>query len=94
MYIMFINILLICLFVLGKVCPVIGRVCMDCITIKVPEDANECREFCLMSPDFNDVNSGLAMARVQKTIPYEVCTNVSIRVPRLYSVDDKVLTEV
>jgi len=34
------------------------------------------------------------MARAQKTIPYEVCTNVSIRVPRLYSVDDKVLTEV
>ena len=67
---------------------------MDCITIKVPEDANEFREFCLMSPDFNDVNSGLAMARAQKTIPYEVCTNVSIRVPRLYSVDDKVLTEV
>jgi len=60
---------------------------MDAITVKLPEAAKECREFILMSADFNDANSSLAMAKLENTIPYEVCTNFSRRVPRLYFYD-------
>lgn len=67
---------------------------MDAITVKVPEESKECREFCLMAADFNDVNSGLSMARIQHTIPYEVCTNLAKRVPRLYVLDGKLFRDV
>lgn len=69
----------------------VGRVSMDAITVKLPDSANISREFCLMSADFSEVNSGLAFARAQQTIPYEVCSIVSKRVPRLYTAEGKVL---
>ncbi|KAH3863269.1 alanine racemase-like [Dreissena polymorpha] len=76
----------------GTLCPVVGRVSMDAITIRLPAEAISCREFCLMPSDFNENNSSVAFARYQNTIPYEVCTNLSRRMPRLYVEDGSVMS--
>ncbi len=60
---------------------------MDGITVKLPEAARHCRHLCVMADDFHSVNSAVAMARIMNTIPYEVCTNLSARIPRLYVED-------
>ena len=65
---------------------------MDAITVKLPEEATECREFVLMASNFNDVNSALAISKIQNTIPYEVCTNIATRVPRLYEINGEIVT--
>ncbi|XP_045213701.2 alanine racemase-like [Mercenaria mercenaria] len=76
----------------GVVCPVVGRVSMDAITVKLPEEAKECREFILLASDFNDLNSAVAISKIQNTIPYEVCTNIANRVPRLYEFSGDTVT--
>lgn len=76
----------------GVLCPVVGRISMDAITVNIPDEAKECREFLLITPDFNETTSAVGISRIQKTIPYEVCTNISNRVPRLYETDGKTLT--
>ena len=65
---------------------------MDAITVKLPDNDKECREFYVIKDDFNDVNSSLAISRIAQTIPYEVCTNLNQRVPRLYETNGKVTT--
>ena len=67
---------------------------MDAITVRLPEEARDDRVFQLMAPDYSDVNSVVAMARHERTIPYEVCTNLNTRLPRLYYLDGAVLTDV
>lgn len=74
----------------GTVCPVVGRVSMDGITIKLPDEVKECREFHVIKDDFNMANSALAIAKQTNTIPYEVCTNLDRRLPRVYIADGQI----
>lgn len=76
----------------GVVCPVVGRVSMDGITIKLPDEVKECREFYVMTDDFNMTNSAVAISKQTNTIPYEVCTNLDRRLPRIYIADTKIVT--
>lgn len=63
---------------------------MDGITIKLPDDVKDCRDFYVIKDDFNPTNSGVAVAKLTNTIPYEVCTNLDRRLPRIYIADGKV----
>ena len=77
---------------LGVVCPVVGRISMDAITVRLPEEARECREFFMIKDDFNQVNSAVGIANLTNTIPYEICTNLDRRLPRIYKADEKIQT--
>ena len=65
---------------------------MDGITIKLPDEVKECREFYVMTDDFNMTNSAVAISKQTNTIPYEVCTNLDRRLPRIYIADTKIVT--
>ena len=65
---------------------------MDGITVKLPDEAKDCREFYVMKDDFNTLNSPVAISKGTNTIPYEVCTNLDRRLPRIYLVNGNVVT--
>jgi alanine racemase len=70
-----------CVFVNGKQAPVIGSVCMDMCMIDVTGiDATEGDEVIV----FDKEHSVELLADKLKTIPYEVLTNISQRVKRVY----------
>jgi len=66
--------------------PVVGRVCMDQFLVDVTgvPDAAVGDEVVLYSAQADHPNSVEAIARLQGTIPYEVVTTISARVPRIY----------
>jgi alanine racemase len=65
----------------GKTAPFIGNICMDMSMIDLTGiEASEGDEVEI----FGDHNSIYAMAERQKTIPYEVLTNISERVKRVF----------
>ena len=57
---------------------------MDAITVKLPEKSKDCQVFNVMEANFNEHNSAYAISKKTNTIPYEVYTNLSRRMPRLY----------
>jgi alanine racemase len=72
--------------VAGTKCPVLGRVCMDQTVIRIPNDQNirEQDEVLVAgspeapSPSFDE------LAEIVDTIPYEIATGITRRVPRIY----------
>jgi alanine racemase len=73
--------------------PVLGRVCMDQTIVGLPDH-------CLISTGEDVIIAGRAdgvaptwdaMAATVGTIPYEIVTGISARVPRLYVADGKVI---
>lgn len=72
----------------GELCPVVGSICMDMCMVnlgppdRVPATAvdrgDEAYLFTASGPTVYDV------ARWAETIPYEICTGISPRVPRRY----------
>ncbi|HEY0030966.1 MAG TPA: bifunctional UDP-N-acetylmuramoyl-tripeptide:D-alanyl-D-alanine ligase/alanine racemase [Bacteroidia bacterium] len=69
------------MIVKGKPAPIIGNVCMDMCMIDITDiQANENDEVIV----FGDVNPITEVAKDIGTIPYEVLTNVSRRVKRVY----------
>jgi len=69
----------------GKQAPIIGKVCMDMCMLditKIPE-AKTGSEVII----FDDANTIKKIAEQSKTIPYEVLTNISDRVKRVYYED-------
>lgn len=69
------------MIVKGKPAPIIGNVCMDMCMIDITDiHANENDEVIV----FGDVNPITEVAKDIGTIPYEVLTNVSRRVKRVY----------
>ena len=80
------------LYILGVKCPVVGRVSMDAITIKVPEEAKDCQEFQAIADDFNEFNSVTAISRLTNTLPMEVLGRLDSRIPRLFIVDGQLKT--
>ena len=69
------------MIVKGKEAPIIGNVCMDMCMIDITNiQANENDEVII----FGDQNPIADVAKDIGTIPYEVLTNVSRRVKRVY----------
>ncbi|GHB46835.1 bifunctional UDP-N-acetylmuramoyl-tripeptide:D-alanyl-D-alanine ligase/alanine racemase [Mongoliitalea lutea] len=68
----------------GKKAPVVGNVCMDMCMVDVTDiDAQEGDEVIIYGPDI----SLKALANAIGTIPYELLTNISTRVKRVYYLD-------
>lgn len=68
-------------FIKGKFCKTIGNVCMDMCMVDVSDiSCNEGDEVIL----FENTEQINAMAKVLNSIPYEILTNVSGRVKRVY----------
>jgi alanine racemase len=75
----------------GTPCPILGRVSMDLLTIDisdVPSVVNVGDEAVLFGPGPSDPCL-LELARLANTIPYEIMTNVSQRVLRIYSTTEE-----
>ncbi len=70
----------------GVRCPIVGRVSMDLTTIDVSavESAHVGDEVVVLGAQGDDVIDAEEIARAAGTIPYEILTNVSRRVPRVY----------
>ena len=69
------------MIVKGKIAPIVGNVCMDMCMIDITNiQANENDEVII----FGDANPIADVAKDIGTIPYEVLTNVSRRVKRVY----------
>ena len=69
------------MFVNGKLAPSIVDVCMDMTMIDITEiDANEGDEVEIFGPNLSILKYSSAM----DTIPYEVLTDISRRVKRVY----------
>lgn len=71
----------------GRRCPIVGRVCMDQILVRLPDDmrAKVGDEVVLIGRQGDDEVSATEMAGAIGTINYEVVCSISRRVPRLYS---------
>ncbi|MGY6520856.1 MAG: bifunctional UDP-N-acetylmuramoyl-tripeptide:D-alanyl-D-alanine ligase/alanine racemase [Mongoliitalea sp.] len=68
----------------GKKAPVVGNVCMDMCMVDVSHiEAQEGDEVIIYGPDI----SLKALANAIGTIPYELLTNISTRVKRVYYLD-------
>ncbi|MFM8595918.1 MAG: alanine racemase [Flavobacteriales bacterium] len=70
-------------YINGKFCPTIGRVCMDMIMVKVSDDITIKDEVEIIGP-FQSLND---FAQRANTIPYEILTSISPRVQRTYTND-------
>jgi|LSQX01.2.fsa_nt_gb alanine racemase len=64
----------------NKLYPIVGTICMDATLVKIDKTVNLGAEVIL----FGGLVSAKDVATHQKTIVYEVCTNISSRVPRKY----------
>jgi alanine racemase len=75
-----------CMLVRGQRCPIVGRISMDLTTLDVTELA-ECSvgdEVMVIGRQGENRISAEELARACETIAYEVLTNISPRVPRVY----------
>lgn len=72
----------------GEKCPVVGRVSMDAITVRLPCEPGSGETFTMMTADYDPHSSATGVASRVETIAYEVVTRLSVRYPRLYSKAD------
>lgn len=70
-------------FINGKYCPTIGRVCMDMIMVRVSTEVTLTDEVEIIGSH----QSLLSFAAAADTIPYEILTSISPRVQRIYTND-------
>jgi alanine racemase len=69
----------------GRRYPVVGRICMDQAMVDIEwETAYNGDEVVLIGTDGEHSISAADLADWMGTIPYEVLTNISARVPRVY----------
>lgn len=71
----------------GKRAPIVGRVCMDLTMVDVTdiEKTKQGDEVVLLGKQDSDAISADEMAGWAETIPYEILTSISARVPRIYT---------
>ena len=70
--------------VAGELCPIVGRVCMDQIMIKVPKFYPLGTKVTLIGTDQKINLSAETAAEYAHTINYEILCNLSDRIPRKY----------
>lgn len=69
----------------GKRCPLVGRVSMDFITVDLGHaDAKTGEEITLIGESQNERITAEELAAWAGTIPYEIVTRLSSRLPRIY----------
>lgn len=70
----------------GYRCPVVGRVCMDQTIVALPEnvDATPGDEVVLIGTQDKETITAYELAALAGTIPYEILSGISARVPRIY----------
>ncbi|RSL29423.1 alanine racemase [Salibacterium salarium] len=69
----------------GKRAPIVGRICMDQMMIKLPEDTPVGTKVTLIGEQGQDSISVLETAQRLDTITYEIPCMISARVPRRYN---------
>lgn len=78
----------------GKRYPIIGRVCMDQIMVKIDQDeAYNGDEVVLIGAQEGERIVVEELAARMGTIPYEVLTNLNLRIPRRYLRDGRVVAQ-
>ncbi|XP_046584684.1 alanine racemase-like [Haliotis rubra] len=68
----------------GLQLPVVGRVSMDAITVRLDKPKPSSTTFNIITDDFTSPNSVTKMAASLGTIPYEVTTSLAARLPRVF----------
>ena len=76
----------------GKTAPILGRVCMDLFMVDVTHwvDAGEAdrvalgENVTLLGPEHEEATAA-EWARIAQTIPYEIMTSITTRVPRVWA---------
>lgn len=68
----------------GELCPIVGRVSMDSITIRLPEAPAKDEVFQVISDDFDENTSAIGLARNLEAAVYEMPGNWSTRLARVY----------
>jgi alanine racemase len=66
------------------ICPVVGRVSMDQITVKIPAPVRLDQVFEVVTPDFDPTSSLWGWAELTGTVSYEPAVRLSPRLPRVY----------
>jgi len=66
------------------VCPVVGRVSMDQITVRLPGPVSLAQVFEVVTPDFNPTSSLWGWAELSGSVSYESAARLSWRLPRVY----------
>lgn len=69
----------------GSECPVIGRVSMDAISVRLPGHEDKCCNFHIIKDDFTSPNSVVELSKQLHTITYEVTTCLAARLARVYT---------
>lgn len=75
----------------GKRTPIVGRICMDQTTVKLPEAITVGTTVTLIGLDGSEFVSVNEIAEKLETINYEVTCMVSNRVPRVYMKQGKIV---
>lgn len=65
-------------------CPVVGRVSMDQITVKLPGPVGLEQVFEVVTPDFDPTSSLWGWAELTGTVSYEPAVRLAARLPRVY----------
>lgn len=69
-------------------CPIIGKICMDQLMIKIPQDCTS--DLVTISGMISNFET---MAKLTNTITYEVLTCLNIRIHRIFRLDNEVIIE-
>jgi alanine racemase len=69
----------------GEKCPIVGRISMDAITVKLPCYPDDYELFTIMTADFDPMTSVTGLAKRLGTIENEVLIRLSDRLPRVYT---------
>lgn len=72
------------IFCAGKVYEIVGRVSMDAVTVHVDDSVTVHTPFYVIQDDYSSPNSASNIAQMLDTIPYEIGTSLSLRLPRIY----------
>lgn len=72
----------------GKQYEIVGRVSMDAVTVRVDDSVTVHTPFYVIRDDYTSPNSASNIAQMLDTIPYEIGTSLSTRLPRIYHAKD------
>lgn len=77
----------------GKMVSQVGNICMDLMMFDLSDvpDVSLYDEMTLLGRDGNSAITASDIARMAKTIPYEVLCNIARRVPRIYFEKEKIV---
>ncbi|KAK4321846.1 hypothetical protein Pmani_007383 [Petrolisthes manimaculis] len=73
-----------------ELCPIVGRVSMDSITVKLSGAPDPDDGYLVISDDFHNITSAVGLARRLKAAVYEIPGKFSTRLPRIYSRGGKI----